>query len=462
MDGNAKKYIIIWTAAALAVALIGASYDRRAISAWPIGVLFVVVAALTQRLSIQISPKVTASFALPVLYAAGIITGPFMGGLIALLAPMFLNPEARHWSWRAYVFNHSQVAIATVLGTLSYYELRAHPGTFGWRDIIAMMVGAFVAWVSNVAAVSAIISATTGSRLVSTFNYHLKGLSTDYIAITSMAILMAGVYFAEGWIGLALFFLPLLVARRAIVMYADMKRAYADTIASLSAALEARDAYTAGHSRRVAEIAVRIGHELGMSDNDLETLKYAGLLHDIGKIGIEDRLLKKPARFTPEEYREITQHSSLTGAILEGVAGFEKVNDWARHHHERYDGSGYPDGLEGDKIPLGARILAVADAFDAMASRRVYKPSIPFGDILVELLGHRGTQFDPKVLDAFVRVMEEPGFREWLEGELPYFRMPKPEEVTSMVKAAWEEVERGRGSGAGPRIEGGPAAGGRG
>lgn len=299
-----------------------------------------------------------------------------------------------------------------------------------------MGLGGLVAWLVNMSLVAMIISVSSGKRIRDTFDYQIKGIASDYAAMTTLAILMAAIYFEAGILGIILLFVPLLVARHAIVMYTEMKQAYADTIAALSVALEARDAYTAGHSRRVSEIAVRIGEEMGMGQTEIQTVRYAGLLHDVGKIGVEDRLLKKPARFTPREYEEIQVHASLTGSILEGVKGFELVNDWAKHHHERYDGSGYPDGLRGEEIPLGARILAVADAFDAMASRRVYKPSIPFEEILNELLEHRGSQFDPKVLDAFLRVLEKPGFKEWVERELPYFKMPGPEQVMAMVEAA--------------------------
>lgn len=439
MATGTKRDIIIWSVFGGAILVVAATFGQSDMATWRTAFAFAIVAAITQRLSIPISPKITASLTLPVLYASGIVLGPSVGGLVALLSPVFLNPQAKSWSWRGHLFNRGQVALATALGSLVYTLLRDRPAAFGWRDIVAMAVGALVVWLTNVTAVSAVISATQGDRLVNTFNYYIRGVSTDYLAITSMAILMAGVYFEAGWAGVILLFFPLLIARHAIIMYTEMKKAYGDTIASLSVALEARDAYTAGHSRRVAEIAVRIGRELALSEADLETLRYAGLLHDVGKIGIEDRLLKKPARFTPAEYEEIQVHASLTGSILEGVSGFEIVNDWAKHHHERFDGSGYPDGLRGPEIPIGSRILAVADAFDAMASRRVYKPSIPFAEILHELVAHRGSQFDPQVLEAFLRVMEKPGFKEWVESELPYFAMPGPEEVMAMVEAASKE-----------------------
>ncbi|MDI3316785.1 MAG: HD-GYP domain-containing protein [Bacillota bacterium] len=454
MGSDLKRDLVIaMTVLATAGAMV-LSYRSDAPVQWVAVVGFLILASIAQFLSVRISDNVTATFTFPILYAGSIVIGPFWAGVISLLMPMHLSPAAKKWTWRMYVFNHAQMAIATIIGGFTYGALRERAYSLSVQDIGAMIIGSLAAWLVNTTLVALVVSAASGRRVRDSFDYHMAGLTSDYAAMTALAVLMAALYFETGMLGIALLLIPLLVARHAVVMYTDMKKAYAETIASLSVALEVRDAYTAGHSRRVAEIAVRVGEELGLAQSDLETLRYAGLLHDIGKIGIEDRLLKKPARFTPGEYEEIQAHAGLTGSILEGVKGFEKVNDWAKHHHERYDGSGYPDGLRGKQIPLGARILAVADAFDAMASRRVYKPSIPFAEILHELMTHRNTQFDPVVLDAFLRVMEKPGFKEWVEAELPYFAMPGPEEVMAMVESASRETG-GSGPGGTDGIENG-------
>lgn len=190
-------------------------------------------------------------------------------------------------------------------------------------------------------------------------------------------------------------------------MYEDMNRNYTETIMALSAAIDAKDHYTHGHSRNVMEYAVAIARELGMGKEEIETVKFAGLLHDIGKIGIPELILRKSTGLTDEEFRIISSHPKLGAAIMEQVNFLKKISPLAYHHHERYDGGGYPDGLSGDDIPLGARILNLADSFDVMTTARVYRSALPFEEALSEVKRCRGKQFDPEVVDAFIRVIDK-------------------------------------------------------
>ncbi len=198
------------------------------------------------------------------------------------------------------------------------------------------------------------------------------------------------------------------------ILYESILLNLHDALRALVKTLEAKDPYTKEHSERVTEIALLIGREMGLSSEELESLKVAGHLHDIGKVGIKDYILLKPGRLTPEEYEIIKQHP-LIGAEIVGHIGLLKQEvAIIKHHHERWDGRGYPDGLAGEEIPLLARVLAVADAFDAMTSVRPYRPPLPRETALQEILRHAGTQFDPLVAEAFARVWQEESF---LNGE---------------------------------------------
>ncbi|MFC1912163.1 CHASE2 domain-containing protein [Chloroflexota bacterium] len=177
---------------------------------------------------------------------------------------------------------------------------------------------------------------------------------------------------------------------------------YKGTIRALAASIDAKDHYTRGHSQRVTEFALLGAMALNISQEELEVLEYAGILHDIGKIGIPDNILSKPGRLTPEEFDIIRRHPRIGADIMKDISFLEEARKIALHHHERYDGTGYPDGIIGNDIPLGARLLAVADAFDSMTSNRSYRSAMSTEEALNELRKCCGTQFCPIAVEAFI------------------------------------------------------------
>jgi len=181
-----------------------------------------------------------------------------------------------------------------------------------------------------------------------------------------------------------------------------IRASFVRAITSLAYALEARDTYTSGHSQRVAEIAVAIAAALELPQESVERVRLAGLLHDIGKIGVREAVLNKPGSLTDEERRHMQEHPEIGERVLSPVTDDGEILQLIRSHHERFDGTGYPDGLKGPQIPLGARILAVADAYEAMTSERPYRKAMSRETALAELVRCKGTQFDPRAVDAFV------------------------------------------------------------
>jgi putative two-component system response regulator len=184
--------------------------------------------------------------------------------------------------------------------------------------------------------------------------------------------------------------------------YLILKRAYLDSVKVLIGAIDAKDPYTRGHSDRVRKMSVTIGTQLGLGEVRLETLEYGALLHDIGKIGIKDEILQKQSSLTPEEYQDIQEHPLIGVKIVEGIDFFKDKMAMIRHHHEYFDGSGYPDRLAGETIPLEARIIAIADSFDAMTSARPHRGRMTIEDTLLELEKDKGKKFDPRILDVFI------------------------------------------------------------
>ena len=241
-------------------------------------------------------------------------------------------------------------------------------------------------------------------------------------------------YAAAGLYALAVFAVPLLLMRKTQEAYlshtrrsAQKLRQAAETIhtqnvsleqanrllkerstaamESLSATVDARDAYTAGHSRRVQQLALAIGRELGLSHAELDLLGHAALFHDIGKLAIPDSILLKPASLTEEEWALMQRHADEGARIIDRLGFLGDAVPSIRHHHERFDGTGYPDRLRGEEIPLGARIIHVADALDSMLTTRIYRAARPLDEALTELRDAAGSQFCPRCVTALERIL---------------------------------------------------------
>ena len=211
----------------------------------------------------------------------------------------------------------------------------------------------------------------------------------------------------------------------------DLEHSYIQTVESLAVALEAKDRYTSGHSQRVAKFARLIGRSMGLQNQDVEIIGQVALLHDIGKIGMLDKILNKPSNLTPEEREAIKAHPVVGAQILAPVATFAKHVEGIKHHHEMYDGTGYPDRLKGTDIPLSARIVCLADAFDAMTSTRPYRVGLPLEFAMQEMKKMAGRQFCPDCVEAFIRVLKSKGVVEE-EGTAP---APAADQPTALPAA---------------------------
>ena len=195
-------------------------------------------------------------------------------------------------------------------------------------------------------------------------------------------------------------------AIRRASLYQSLQDAYVQMVIALAHAIETRDAYTASHSARMVALATRVARELGCSAQDIEDVRWAARLHDIGKIGVSDAVLRKPTILTAKEWAVMEQHPVLGENILDSVERMRGAAKFVRHHQERWDGTGYPDKLRGEAIPLGARILAVVDAYGAMTETRPYRPARTHAEAVEEIRRCAGTQFDPRVAAVFCAVVE--------------------------------------------------------
>jgi HD-GYP domain-containing protein (c-di-GMP phosphodiesterase class II) len=197
------------------------------------------------------------------------------------------------------------------------------------------------------------------------------------------------------------------VAARNAQLYHSLEISYLETVAALAAAVDAKDAYTRGHSERVMRNAVHLARAVGMHRPDVEMIRYSALLHDVGKIGLPTHILSTKERLTPEEYALVQQHPVIGYGIVKPITFLRRALDGIRHHHERWDGKGYPDGLGGEDIPFMARVLTLADAWDAMAHDRFYRRARTTEEIKAEMREFAGTQFDPELVPVTIEVLGE-------------------------------------------------------
>jgi putative nucleotidyltransferase with HDIG domain len=200
-------------------------------------------------------------------------------------------------------------------------------------------------------------------------------------------------------------------------LYHNLLNVYLETIRSLAAAIDAKDSYTHGHSRRVTDLSVGIALEMGLARSEVDTIRHASLLHDVGKIGISEQILLKPGRLTDDEFETIKSHPHIGAGILNSIEFLKNVCEIIKHHHERFDGKGYPSGLANASIPLGSRIICVADSFDAITSCRPYRKPLTFDEATDEVKRCAGSQFDPLVVEAFIKLRTSKYCPIWFKGD---------------------------------------------
>lgn len=220
--------------------------------------------------------------------------------------------------------------------------------------------------------------------------------------------------------------LPMSISGWVFAQYHRERAAHRATIRALVQAVDIKDRYTRGHSERVGQASAMIAGELGMAGDRLEALRFAGILHDVGKLGVPTRLLRKDGPLTPDERRVIELHPEYGHEMVRGIGFLGEARAAILHHHERLDGSGYPYGLSGEQIPEFARVVAIADAFDAMTSTRSYRRARPVEAALQELSRCAGTQFDPLMVQAFVRALDRYGWHPAVTADEPGSRPPGP------------------------------------
>jgi len=404
-----KLKIYIGVVAGLAVALF--IYLAPSLSftsdMWLVLTFFIVLSTTTEFMPVDLPVGGRVTIGFPVDFVVILVYGPAWALLVTFLGEIIADAINRRTVWYKILFNASQYALSAGVAGVVYQELGGVVGAVDLTNyIVPAAICAIIYFLINSNLFMIVISLAEKIHILSVWKKRIRGTVATYIALAPMGFVMAMVYVSTGIWGIILFFFPLILARRSFELYTKMRKVYLDTIRALAAAIDAKDPYTKGHSERVAEMSLALAQELNLSDKDIENIEYTALLHDIGKIGIADNILGKNSSLTNKEFDKIKEHTVMGAKIIEPVDFLKNSYEAIYHHHERYNGDGYPDGIKEKKIPLSARIIAVADAYDAMGSDRPYRKKLSHNKILKELKEQSGQQFDPEVVKAFISVLK--------------------------------------------------------
>jgi HD-GYP domain-containing protein (c-di-GMP phosphodiesterase class II) len=402
---------------------------------WPSLVLLIVAFLLQVSATTARGGDAEGSLSFIVHQAAGILFGPLWGGITAAVSTAFSQAVARREPLKA-VFNVSQRTLSLVVAVFTYTTMGGSippryllPGGV-WvpgevlRNVVAFFVSAVVYFILNTVLVSGAVAISKGKSLRHVWTTSSLWVLGYDIGASSLALLVAWVFLRfdsnDGLakLGFLAIFLPIIAARHVYAklntlqsLYDELDVAYdrlelnvREQLEMMVKSIEARDPYTSGHSRRVAALSTAIAHDLGLEAKLVDEIENAALLHDVGKIHAEFApLLSKEGRLTEEEWEVMKTHATKSAELVALFSRFRgNVLDSVRWHHERWDGKGYPDGVLADQIPLGARIIMIADTIDAMSTDRPYRKALGFEKVVSELIKFRAIQFDPTLVDVTI------------------------------------------------------------
>jgi hypothetical protein len=415
MSFRFKAYITAVTAVAVIVGVVGLTLSPLWPSiGGPVGLVFwVAVVVLGSSASVRMPGGTVVDVGIAPLVACAVLGGP-SAAVVAAALGTFEVRELRGllpWSrggvpWYGTANNHAAVLIPSVLASVVYAAIAGTGFQPNLVSLIAVLVAGGVHYAVNNMLTAGVVAIRENRPWSAVLLSNIRQFGFSMGGLVPISWLMASMYVVAGPIGILPFAVPLVATRSGYKKIVEIRDMFTETVRSLASAVDAKDPYTAGHSQRVQLIAKDLGAELRVSEAELEALEWGGLLHDIGKIGIPDAILLKQGELTKEERMVMNAHPVKGEEIIRPVQKLAPELPIIRHHHEWFNGSGYPDRLVGHDIPRLARILHVADSFEAMTAVRPYRMT-PLSEeqAIGELHKYSGIQFDPEVVAAFDRLI---------------------------------------------------------
>ncbi len=384
---------------------------------WQYMVIMFLLCVLCRALPIYLSDDRALDISFVAAMAAVLMSGPESAVALIVLSTPFVvemgrnkGDPVRHIfniSPVKTLFNVSNLALSIYLPGQIFLFLGGRPGAYEYPYILApALIFTLLCILTNAVLLIRLLTWGGESEFWPILGQTLRLVMPNMILVAPLGLLLATILQMNNGAYVAFLFLtPLLLSRYTFKLYLNSKQEFYRMLQTMVAVIEAKDKYTEGHSKRVSAYAEKIAAEMGMSPSKVNEVRVAALLHDVGKIGVKDEILNKPSGLTPEEWEAIRQHPIKAISILAQVELPGEIKEMIRHHHERYDGKGYPDSLGPDKVSLGAYILEAADAYDAMTSDRPYRKGMA-QEVAMEILRQeQGKQFHPQVVDAFIRIL---------------------------------------------------------
>jgi putative nucleotidyltransferase with HDIG domain len=379
----------------------------------PIGLAFWVgLTLIASALPIPLPAGIKVSVGAATVLGSMVLGGPAAAGVVGALGTFDDRELKLQVPWYGTLNNHAQIAGPAALSAMLYEALQGPLSQAGIGHGPASAIGIAVAGIAynilNNLLAASVVSVRSGQTLSSVWAQDLRVIAPNIVALIPIAWLMAEVFTLPegvGWWASLLFLVPLFTTRLAYHRYVETRELFEQTIGALANAVDARDRYTRGHSQRVSHIAEAMCRVMKLPESEIEKIKWAGLLHDVGKIGIRDNVLLKPGPLDRHERHLMNQHPTIGAEIVAPARQLAPEAPLIRSHHEWINGSGYPEGLEALDIPLGARILTIADAYEAMTSSRPYRLT-PFTheQAVAELEKFSGIQFDSEIVPILVNL----------------------------------------------------------
>lgn len=364
----------------------------------------------TSWVRINLEPKGYVTLAPLVIFTGLLLTNSPTPVLVSAISPLVgtLVTEKRDWVSSFQEAGGEAIAVlaGVVLVSVTDLELRL-PGSGYWLAPFVLAAAGYILVRFVLAAVDAKLSQGVGAlTYIGTAGKAIAG-NLSLLAFLAVGVsYLAGVYGRLSSFVVALATIAIVEAYNPFKQLSDQRDILFARLSMVAHAIDLKDAYTGKHAREASDIAVRIARALRLPEPEVRKIKLAGMLHDIGKIGVSRKIIRKPSVLTSDEMMQMRKHPVIGAEIMRPVELLADASEIVRHHHEHFDGSGYPDGLRGDQIPIGSRIVLVADAFNAITTDRPYRKARDKAEALKILKQHTGTQFDPKVMEAFGRVVD--------------------------------------------------------